>query len=260
MRMTLESGLQKKVNKYGSVLKAYRTMGGAGAAIIGLGIMLIACGAFVGALLAIVKIIGGIILFIVMAISGVILIPIGNKIHTKRVNNYLEFFQQDTGYSVEELQQADRELMSPDAVMIGGKVDDGSTRVVFIVTEHYFLSVWPIKGAYLRKLNDIVAAFYSNEIPGNGGYRQNLFVITRQDTMMSGMKNEYTGKQYRGFENIIIKEQRNCPDLCAEVLAEMVKRVSHIITCQKILVHGVGYNLLSMDDWQEDWERIFKES
>ena len=65
MRMTLESGLQKKVNKYGSVLKAYRTMGGAGAAIIGLGIMLIACGAFVGALLAIVKIIGGIILFIV---------------------------------------------------------------------------------------------------------------------------------------------------------------------------------------------------
>lgn len=144
--------------------------------------------------------------------------------------------------------------------MIGGKVDDGSTRVVFIVTEHYFLSVWPIKGAYLRKLNDIVAAFYSNEIPGNGGYRQNLFVITRQDTMMPGMKNEYTGKQYRGFENIIIKEQRNCPDLCAEVLAEMAKRVSHIITCQKILVHGVGYNLLSMDDWQEDWERIFKES
>ncbi len=39
----------------------------------------------------------------------------------------------------------------------------------------------------------------------------------------------------------------------------MVKRAPHIITSQYISVKGIKYNLLSMDNWQEDWARILEE-
>ena len=149
--------------------------------------------------------------------------------------------------------------MRPDAVKIGSKIDDGRKQVVYIITEHYFLSVWAVKGCYLRKLDDIVADFYSNEIPGNGGYRQSLFIITRQDTKKPGVKNPYTGKQYLGFENGMLRMQRDCKNVSLEVIHEMVKRAPHIITSQYISVKGIKYNLLSMDNWQEDWARILEE-
>lgn len=119
--------------------------------------------------------------------------------------------------------------------------------------------MWAVKGCYLRKLDDIVAAFYSNEVPGINGYRQSLFIITRQDTKKPGEKNSYTGKQYLGFENGMLTMQRDCRNTCSEVLNEMVKRAPHIITSQYISVKGTKYNLLSMDNWQEDWARILEE-
>lgn len=259
MRMELDKGLQKKAVRYGSVLKAYRTQGGLGLGAVAGGIMLLIFGIMLAGFTALIDSFVGIMIFLVLGVPGLILCFVGNAKHKKRVDTYIDFFQQDTGYSMQEIQQADQELMRPDAVKIGSKIDDGRKCVVFIVTEHYFLSVWAVKGCYLRKLDDIVAAFYSNEIPGNGGYRQNLFVITRQDTKTPGKKNEYTGKQYLGFENCMLTMQRDCKNTCSEVLNEMVKRAPHIITSQYISVKGTKYNLLSMDNWQEDWARILEE-
>ncbi len=259
MRMELEKGLQKKATRYNSLLKAYRTQGGLGAGAVAGGITLLIFGVMLAIPSALIDIFIGLMVFLILGVPGLILCFVGNTKHKKRVDTYIDFFQKDTGYSAQEIHQADQELLRSDAVMVGSKIDDGRKQVIYIVTEHYFLSVWAVKGCYLRKLDDIVAAFYSNEIPGNGGYRQGLFVITRQDTKMPGIKNVYTGKQYLGFENGMLRMQRDCKNTCSEVLNEMVKKAPHIITSQYISVKGTTYNLLSMDNWQGDWARILEE-
>ena len=57
----------------------------------------------------------------------------------------------------------------------------------------------------------------------------------------------------------MLRMQRDCKNVSLEVVHEMVKRAPHIITSQYISVKGIKYNLLSMDNWQEDWARILEE-
>lgn len=259
MKAEMTKDLKKDVDKYGSVLKAYRAQGGGGMAIFAGGIVLLVFGVLLGLpmLFATWK---GIIVFAIFVAPGLLLVLLGKLKHKKRLSGYLEYYQDETGYSLEELQEADRELLSPDAVKIVSKTDRsaGKEETVFFITEHYFLSAWPVRGCYLRKLEDIVAAFYSAQIPGINGYRQNLFIITRQDIREEGVKNEYTKKQYLGFENGLLVNQNNCQQICGEVISEMLKRAPYIITSQNIAVKGVGYNLLSMDNWKDDWAKIME--
>lgn len=42
-------------------------------------------------------------------------------------------------------------------------------------------------------------------------------------------------------------------------LGELAGRTPHLITCQNIVVDGVKYDLLSMNDWKKDWAGILKE-
>lgn len=264
MKAEMTKDLQKKVTKYGSVLKAYRAGGGGGMGLFAAGVFFLIVGVLLGVPLMFVKVSGGLTVLVIFGVPALIFILAGQLIHKKRVAGYLEYFQKETGYSQEELMEADRELLGPEAVKIVCETDmsNGKEQTVFFVTQHYFLSVWPVYGCYLRKLDDIVAAFYSNEIPGIDGYRQNLFVITRQDTQQQGRVNEYTQKQYLGFENALLKKNRNCRQICDEVVGEMVVRAPHIITRQYIVVNDIHegkeikYNLLSMDNWQRDWAKI----
>lgn len=261
MRMEMTKSLKKRVGKYGSVLKAYRSQGGGGAGVMAGGIVLLVFGVLLGGLALLGSFKAGLVVFAVFGVPGLLLTLLGNSKRKKRIESYLEFYLKDSGCSREELQEADRELMSQNAVKIGCATDrsGGRKEIVFMITDHYFLSAWPVYGAYLRKIEDIVAAFYSAQIPGINGYRQNLFVITRQDAEGKGRKNEYTKKQYDGFENSILTNQRHCREVCMEALGELASRAPHLITCQNIAVDGVKYDLLSMDDWKKDWERILKE-
>lgn len=260
MRMEMTKSLKKQVGKYGSVLKAYRAQGGGGAGIMAGGIVLLVFGILLGGLALLGSLKAGLVVLVIFGGPGLLLTLLGNSKRKKRIESYLEFYLKDSGLNREELQEADRELMSQNAVKIGCVTDrsGGKKEIVFFVTDHYFLSAWPVYGAYLRKIEDIAAAFYSAQIPGIGGYRQNLFVITKQDIEEKGMKNEYTKKQYRGFENSILTNQRHCREVCMEVLGELASRAPHLITCQNIAVDGVKYDLLSMNDWKKDWERIFR--
>ncbi len=261
MKTEMTKDLKKRVDKYGSVLAAFRSQGGGGKGLMAGGIMLLVCGVLFGGLLMFVKVVGGIVVFAVFAFPGLAMFVPGMVLDKNRQAGYLEYYQKQTGYSLEELREADRELLSPDAVKVISKTNRsaGKQETVFFITPHYFLSIWPIYGCYLRKLDDIVAAFYSNEIPGINGYRQNLFIITRQDAQNKGRKNEYTGKQYGGFENGQLTDLKNCREICDEALSEMTARAPHIITSQYIVVKGVKYNLLSMEDWQRDWAYILEE-
>ena len=254
----MDKNLQNKVGKYGSVLKAYRSMGGWSLGVMAAGIMLIVFGVLLGLLAMLATIQAGIATLTVMAGPGLILTVIGSAKNKKRVSGYLDFFKKDTGYSEAELQEADRELMGPGAVKLTCMTDRSRRETVFIITDHDFLSAFPVQGCYLRKLDDIVAAFYSNEIPGIYGYRRNLFVISRQDIQKEGVRNEYTNKQYRGFENAILTNKPDFREVCVRAVEEMVRRAPHIITSQNISVKGIRYNLLSMNDWRKDWESIFE--
>lgn len=260
MRMEMTKDLKKKAGNYGSVLKAYRAQGGGGAGIMAGGIVLLVFGVLLGALALLGSLRAGAVVFAVFGGPGLLLTLLGNAKRKKRIESYLDFYLKDSGLNREELQEADRELMGPDAVKIGCATDrsGGKKEIVFMITEHYFLSAWPVCGAYLRKIEDIVAAFYSAQIPGIDGYRQNLFVITRRDIGEAGIKNEYTKKQYRGFENSILTKQKHCREVCMEVLGELASRAPRLITCQNIVVDGVKYDLLSMNDWKKDWEKIFR--
>lgn len=261
MKMEMTRGMQKSIAKHGSVLKAFRAQGGGGAGLMAGGIVLLVFGVPLGLLCLLSLESSGLLVGAVFMAPGLLLILWGGALRKKRLANYLEFYRKDTGYSEEELRQADRELMSPDAVKIGGKMDNsgGKNGIIFMITEHYFLSIWPVYGAHLRKLDDIVAAFHSAQIPGIGGYRQNLFVISRQEIGKKGVENPFTKKEYEGFECGMMSEQRHCQQTCAEAIEEMIRRAPHIITNQNIAVDGVTYNLLSMNNWQEDWRRILGE-
>lgn len=259
MKTGMTKGLEKSVNKRGSVLKAFRSQGGGAAGAIAGGVTLLIFGVLLGGISMLGLGVRGMLIGAVFCAPGLLLIIPGVIKRNKRINSYLDFYQKETGYSVEELQQADQEMMSADKVCIVSKTDRAKEEVLFMISAHYFLSVWPVKGCYLVKLEDIVAAFHSCQIPGIGGYREGVHIISRQDIKKNGTKNPFTGKQYEGYTNSLMGEQRDAEKTCRETVEEIAKRAPHVITYQNIMVNGVQYNLLSMDNWQADWARILSE-
>lgn len=247
--------MQKLVRKYGSVLQAYRSRGGAAAGVMAAGIMLL----FIGAILLLALFLtsgAGLVIGGAFAVLGLLLTLLGVGLHGARVKNYLDFYQRETGYSVEELQAADRELMGPDVVTIAGRTNRAKEEVVFMITEHYFMSVWPNKGCYLVKLEDIVAIFHSCQIPYISVYLEGVHVISRRDVERQGSKNPLTKKEYGGYYNAIMGQQQNAEAMCMKAVEEIARRVPYVIRHQNIVVNGEKFDLLSMDNWQEGWRRI----
>ena len=259
MKTGMTKGLQKSVKKHGSVLKAFRSQGGGGAGLMAGGWVLLIFGMILGLICVLALGVRGLLVGAFMWAPGLLMVLGGHGMYRKRLNKYLDFYQKETGYSMEELQEADRELMGNGAVAIVSKTDRGREEVLFMITDHYFLSIWPVKGCYLLKLDDIVAAFHSAQIPGIGGYCEGVQIISREDTKKPVQKNPFTKKEYEGFKNSLMSEQRNAQVTCMEAVEEIARRAPHVITSQNIMVDNMRYNLLSMDNWQADWARILGE-
>lgn len=262
MRVEMKPGMQKKINRYGSVLKAFRSQGGMSSVLLlTFGICLIPWGT-----LLLVDAFSepedaaGFILSAVVIGLGLFPLLVRAVLRAVRRKNYLSYYEKQTGYSLRELQEADRELMSYSAVKIGERMHyyAGKPTLMYIVTKHYFFAVGSAKGAYLRKLEDIAAAFYSCQIPQgiSSVCREGLFVISRQDISGKPRKNRITKKWYGGFESGMMALSEGCDKLCGEVLEEMKKGAPYIIPYQNIVVNGMPYNLLSLENWQADWARI----
>jgi hypothetical protein len=262
MKMELPEKLQKKVKRYGSLLKACRTQGGKGAVLL---FLLSLYFIFMGVLVGIVSFVAGEPAAWSLTAGffgiGFVMLLLWFILSRISISTYLSFFQKETGYSVRELEEADRELMGYSAVKIGAAPRNIGRKPIFlfIVTAHYFVAVGSNKGCYLRKLSDIAAAFYSCQVPQAGGYREGLFLISRQDIQKKPHKNRITKKWFGGFESGMMVLVRDCEKVCAETLEEMRKRAPHIIPYQNIVVNGIQYNLMSMNNWQADWARILGE-
>lgn len=281
MRVEMKAGMQKKVKKYGSVLKAYRMQETKGTAVLlVLGIYFIFFGALIG-IIGFVEPDDFIVWCIASAFLvgvGVLILLIRAAVRGSRARHYLSYYQKQTGYSERELQEADRELMGYSAVKLGEVLQSQNRNpyvitspevweflrlkrkptLMYIITAHYILAVGSMNGAHLRKLEDIVAAFYSCQIPYGvfGVQHEGFFIISKQDIYKKPIKNHATKKWYGGFESGIVQLAGNWERFSAEIQEEIRKRAPHIIPFQNIVVNGIQYNLISMENWQEDWRRI----
>lgn len=91
------------------------------------------------------------------------------------MKNYLKYYQEETGFSLEELRQLELELMEPDMFMLGNVPEnldmgyrENRPQIVCMMTKHYFLMPMSMGNSYIRRLSDMVLATYSQEIPGDG--------------------------------------------------------------------------------------------
>ena len=100
MKMEMTKGLRKSVNKYGSMLKAFRGQGGGGQGAAAGGYVLLVFGIFLGLLAMIGSVLAGMIVFLIFGGPGLLLVLLGQSKHKKRMANYLEFYQQQDRKSV----------------------------------------------------------------------------------------------------------------------------------------------------------------
>ena len=259
--------MRKLVGKYGSVLQAYRSRGGRAVGAMAAGSVVFAGGVFIVLVLLLPSFpeksfseesVEGVLLGGGLALLGLLVILIGAVKHRARIRCYLDFYQRRTGYSVEELQAADRELMGAGVMTIAGKTNRAKEEVMFMITEHYLMSVWPQKGCYLVRLEDIVAVFYSCQIPFISIYVEGLYVISKRDVAGKGQINPLTKKQCGGYYNAIMNGQQNAEAVCMNMVEEIARRVPHVIRQQHIVVNGEKFDLLSLQNWREDWNRILR--
>lgn len=270
MRVEIKQSTQRDAQKYGSMLKALR---GQDPSLGSMALLVFEGAAAAVCVFILVNTIAesldmGVTLFFVafFACIGLLLELARRILHTSKAGDYLYFFQDQTGYTVEELEEADRELMGPGVVSIG-EIQQNLGRkpvLMYLITEHYFLSLGTTNGAYLRKLEDIVAAFHSCQIPqwvpqSNVGMGEGLYLISRQDIYGSPRRNGLTNKWCGGYGYGLVQVSGGWEKLCGEVLEEMRMRAPHIIPCQKVMADGITYDLLSLDDWRGDWARILGE-
>lgn len=128
---------------------------------------------------------------------------------------------------MEEIKTVDSELMGPDAIIISGPLLNKGTKglsMACFITEHYFVVPLAAGTSYVRRIQDLVAVFYSDEIPGINGYKHGMGFISRRDDA-PGCHAVLTKEPY--MEAVQILSQRN----------------PRMITDQKFLYEGKIYDL-----------------
>lgn len=83
---------------------------------------------------------------------------------------------------------------------------------------------------------------------------EGLYIVSKQETERGGTASAIPGKEIAGFANTMIRDQ----GVCAEVIEEIKKRTSNVITSQIVVSNGVSYDLFKLDNWQADWKKILK--
>jgi len=247
MRITITEKMRERARRRGSVLKLNRIRIGGPKGAIAAGITLLVFGLFSGLPFLIQGFFGGILLFAMMGIPGLILLIIGSILKKKRARDYLEFYVKETGYSRRELLQAEDELLAPQTVAFG---NSGKNGIFCYITEHFLVSVTK-EACYVRKLSDMVAVFYSEEIPGIDGQGSGVMFISERDISREPCTNPYTYRLCGGYSNILLDRQS-----CVEVQGEIEKRGAVILTNQRFSDGKTMYDLLNLNHWEEDWTAI----
>lgn len=253
MKRGITKDLQKLIDKHGSVLKAYKAKGND--SVKTMVVILVAC-LFVVLLVECIEEsdFKAWMLFVFYGSTVMMLILVGSILRKWRINNYLKIYQKETGYSAEELLKADRELMGDGAVCIVAKPYTPQAEPLFIITEHYFMTLCSYR-YYLTRLDDIVVAF--NYYVSGGCHHENGLLVIRRAVRRDVENNFSAGKQYHRIRSYL-SGGNDEKMVCKEALEEITKRVPHVIT--KRYINGIQYDLLQVyRGWQEDLARILGE-
>ncbi len=247
MKITITEKMREKARRRGSVLKLSRIRTGGAKGAIAAGITFLVFGLFSGLPFLIQGLFGGLLLFAMMGIPGLIFLIIGGILQRKRAKDYLGFYVNETGYSREELLQAEDELLAPQTAAVGNA---GKNGISCYITEHFLVSVTK-EACYVRKLSDLIAVFYSEEIPGIDSQVSGVMFISEKDIAREPRTNPYTYRLCGGYSNILLDRQS-----CMEVQGEIAKRGAVILTNQRFSDGRTMYDLLNLNHWEEDWRAI----
>lgn len=247
MKITITEKMRERMGKKGSVLKLNRIRTGGAKGAIAAGITFLVFGLFSGLPFLVQGLVGGVLLFAIMAIPGLIFLIVGGILQKKRAKNYLEFYVNETGYSREELLRAEDELLAPQTVAVG---NSGKNGITCYITEHFLVSATK-EACYVRKLSDMVAVFYSEEIPGIDSQVSGVMFISERDIAREPRTNPYTYRLCGGYSNVLLDRQS-----CVEIQDEIAKRGAVILTSQRFSDGRTMYDLLNLNHWEEDWRAI----
>ena len=248
MKIEITEKMRKQAEKGKSVLKAGRIgAGGAKGAIIA-GLIFLIFGILIGLPFLLSGSRGWILFLVIFGIPALLFLIPGTIFQIRKAGNYLDYYAKESGYDVSVLQQAEKEILSPKTVAIGS----GKNKIACYITENFLISVTR-EGCYVRKHSDMVAAFYSEEIPGLESRQDGMLFISVQEIAREPRINPFTYRQCGGYVNPFL--DRVCS---REVSGEIEKHNPSIITDQIYTDGNRQYDLLSLNHWEEDLTAIIQ--
>lgn len=231
---------RKQVNKDiiidGSVLKGIRGVGGWSKGIIALGITFLVIGILLGGFAMLATIRAGLFTIGVLGGPALLLIIAGKASQKKKVKNYLDYYEKESGYSREEIMKADQELSAENALVIGAIEREVSKKVPIIgcvISQNYIVMVRIMGEGQLRRIEDVALAAYSQKIPGINGYKWGLVYISVGD------------KEYQ-------IDARMDKEACAEIIGTLAVKNPWLITTSSFAYEGKQYDVI------EDGQAVVK--
>lgn len=162
----------------------------------------------------------------VISAPGLLLLVLGIVLKNKRTASWISYYQEQSGFSEGELQQADRELASPSTTIATcrypGTMKDSYIAGLF--TEHYVVMNGGLQ-PYIWRLEDIIAAGFSDS-----GDIWCMVFLTIHDKEAMGI-------------NCLITDTDKKPPLANEILQELSRRNPKILCGQEIVCDGRQYIL-----------------
>ncbi len=162
----------------------------------------------------------------VISSPGLLLLVLGIVLKNKRTSSWISYYQEQSGFSEGELQQADRELASPSTTIVTcrypGTMKDSYIAGLF--TEHYVVMNGGLQ-PYIWRLEDIIAAAFSDS-----GDIWCMAFLTIHDKETQGI-------------NCLITDTDKKPPLANEILQELSRRNPKILCGQEIVCDGRQYIL-----------------
>lgn len=224
MIASTEHKLYQKMRKKGrdSILKSIRIDKGGGKGLIAGAIVLL----IFTVPISILSLLSDPNFVIAAAVSapGLLLLVLGIVLKNKRTASWLSYYQEQTGFSEGELQQVDRELVSPSTTIVTCRFPN-TTKDSYIAgffTEHYVV----INGVspYVRRLEDIIAVAFSDSTD-----IWCMAFLTVQDKEALAV-------------NLVTETSRKVT-LANEIMQELTRRNPKILCGQEIVCDGRQYIL-----------------
>lgn len=174
-----------------------------------------------------------------LGIPGLILLVVGYIVKSRQKNGWRAYYQKATGFQEAELDQVDRELMSSDLVTIGNRRAGEGSRAPFYycyVTQHYLVMPMIAAGCQIVRMEDIVLAAFSNEIPANYQPNPKKERWVKSGFVFLTVRDREEGAMFNGF----LDAQSG-----KELTEEIVKRNPLVIAAYKFKIGDRTYDVLN---------------